>query len=197
MNHYNQLKSVGENLTSVDDYVKHLNKIQKEITDAIKQSHKNACDSNPPYPRNLEEARRTGQDGDVVTIYPENAHGKCAAFFLTENNDLTIDGMSCVFIKLETKDSLTNIKDEKTYSINATVNVNNMTINTGVEILQYKEEAYRRSPEWLHHLHHKYFIEIIKISLPEQFCFLDGASTYEIGSHGQSVAVKPVSFTIA
>lgn len=26
---YNQLKSVGENLTSGDDYVKHLNKIQK------------------------------------------------------------------------------------------------------------------------------------------------------------------------
>ena len=194
---YNQLKSIGENLTSGDDYVKHLNKIQKEITDVIKQSHKNACDSNPPYPRNLEEARKAGQDGDVVTIYPENAHGKCAAFLVTENNALTIDGMSCVFIKLETKDSLTNIKDEKTYSINATVNVNNMTINTGVEILQYKEEAYRRSPEWLHHLHHKYFIEIIKISLPEPFCFLDGTSTYEVGSHGQSVAVKPVSFTIA
>ncbi|KAK8899190.1 hypothetical protein M9Y10_001492 [Tritrichomonas musculus] len=105
--------------------------------------------------------------------------------------------MSCVFIKLETKDSLTNIKDQKTYSINATVNVNNLTINPGIENLQYKEEAYRRSPEWLHHLHHKYFIEIIKISLPEPFCFLDGASTYEIGSHGQSVAVKPVSFTIA
>ena len=193
---YNQLKSISENLTSGDDYVKYLSKIQKEISDMIKQGYKNACHSKPPYPRNLEEARRAGQEGNVVTIYPENAHGKCAAFLVTENNDLTIEGMSCVLIKLESKDSLDNIKDKKSYSINATVNVNNLTIKPEIEILQYKEVGYRRKPEVFHHLHHKYFIEIIKISLPEPFCFLDETSTYEIGSHGKPVAVKPISFTI-
>lgn len=95
-----QLNSINENLTSGDDYVKYLNKIQKEIKDGINQNYKRSCDYNPLYPSNLEESR--------------------------------------------------------------------------IGILQYKEEKYRIRLNLLNSIRHKYFIEIIKISLPEPFLFHDG-----------------------
>lgn len=76
------------------------------------------------------------------------------------------------------------------------VNVKNMLIKPEIEILNYKEEYYRRHPKWLHHLHPKYFFEI-KTTLPEPFHFLDGSNTYEISSCGKNMTVDPIPFKIA
>ncbi|KAK8849279.1 hypothetical protein M9Y10_018647 [Tritrichomonas musculus] len=110
-----QLKSINEHLTSCDKYIKQLTQIHQELSDEILKVHQNTGDSITEHPNDLEEARKAGQKGDSVIIYPPNANGKHAAFKVTENNDLSIDGMLCMLTKIETKDSLTNIRDQKLY----------------------------------------------------------------------------------
>ena len=191
---YDQLKSVCEYLTSCEEYNKQLNNIQTTITNEINQKYQDKCQKCPPYPRDLEEARKAGQNGNEVIIFPINANGKCAQFQVTENDELTIKGMTCKLIIRETNNNLTDIVDQKVSSIKASIDIRNMVIKPDVEILQYRETS---KSKVLHSRRYKHFTDILRITVPDPFCFTDGTQTYENGSYGQAVAVKPIAFIIS
>ncbi|KAK8876514.1 hypothetical protein M9Y10_006728 [Tritrichomonas musculus] len=193
---YNQLHAVNASLTSGSEYVRHSNEIKSTIKNKVHSYYRDRCNECPPYPKSVYEARKAGQNGSIVTLYPPKAGRKSADFKVIGNDEVTIDGMKILFTNLITKDSLTNELERKSRYISAKVDIYNLTIIPEITRLTYREEGYRRKPKWLHHLHHRYYIDIIKITLPNPFYFLDGTQTYEIGSHGHNVDVPPISFKI-
>lgn len=102
--------------------------------------------------------------------------------------------MTCKLIIRETNNNLTDIVDQKVSSIKASIDVRNMVIKPDTEILQYRETS---KTKVLRSRRYKHFTDILRITLPEPFCFTDGTNTYENGSYGQAVAVKPIAFLIS
>lgn len=148
------------------------------------------------HPQTLEEARNDGQDGWKVQIWPKKANGKCAYFKVTEDDKLTINGINAFWYDLEKHDR--TIVNEKSYRMNVVVKVDQMVIYPEKEFLSYSERCYtvpfNNVP--IVQYHHIYYIQKIKITLPDPFCFENGSNVFELESDGNEIQVDPIPFKI-
>lgn len=148
------------------------------------------------HPQTLEEARRCGQDGWKVQLWPKKANGKSAYFKVTEDDKLTINGINAFWYDLEKLDSFRNIVSEKSYRMKVVVKVDQMTIYPEKEFLSYSERHFTESAGFLLRYHCSYYTQKIKIILPDPFCFENGSNIFELESNGNEIQVDPISFFI-
>lgn len=189
------MNSICHSLNSQPEFITSLSQVQSNIADITIEENKKKCDESPPYPKNLEEARKAGQLGNQVTIWPNGQNMKCATFNVNKDNKLEIPNLIALYKEGETKDGNTNIVEEETKEIETEVDVDSMTIKLPYENLHYWERKYHLGIFRIEHIRFHY--QKILLQLQSPFCFSGGVHEYTISSMGHdNKEVPKISFFI-
>lgn len=190
--YYQQINAILPTLASKQEFISKINQLQTHISNEVISNKNRRFLECPPFPKNLEEARKSGQNGNQVTLWPNGSNGKCAEFNVI-NNKLTIPGLTAQWFDRETKDGADWVMFENTYQLDVEIDINSMVIKPNKTSLSYWERSYKNSP--FGSRHHRYHSQRITITLQSPFCFAGVANAYSVSSPGQTT-VSPIPFFI-